>query len=75
MNKEELVMDMKVRGSLGCRDQKMVDFWILRGGNRAKEGTQPGISGKQTSVTSGICLGSYPMGFVPGEEEWSRTAG
>lgn len=36
INKEELVMDVKIKGSLGCSDQEIVEFGILRGGNRAK---------------------------------------
>ena len=34
-NKEGLVADMKVRGSLGCLDHETVEFRILRGGSRA----------------------------------------
>jgi len=35
MNKEELVADVKVGGSLGCSDREMVNFRILHGGSRA----------------------------------------
>jgi len=34
-NKEGLVEDVKVGGSLGCSDHEMVEFRILRGGSRA----------------------------------------
>ena len=34
-NKEGLVEDVKVGGRLGCSDQEMVEFRILRGGSRA----------------------------------------
>ncbi|GAB0208892.1 hypothetical protein GRJ2_003354900 [Grus japonensis] len=34
-NKEGLVGDVKVEGSLGCRDHEMVEFRILRGRSRA----------------------------------------
>ena len=36
-NKEGLVGDVKVKGSLGCSDHEMVEFRILRGGSRAKK--------------------------------------
>ncbi|GAB0179197.1 hypothetical protein GRJ2_000385000 [Grus japonensis] len=35
-NKEELVGDMKLKGSLGCSDHKMVKFKILRAARRAR---------------------------------------
>ena len=35
-NKEGLVGDVKVEGSLGCSDHEVVEFRILRGGSRAK---------------------------------------
>jgi len=34
-NKEGLVEDMKVGGSLGCSDHEIVEFRILHGGSRA----------------------------------------
>ena len=34
-NKNRLLEDVKVGGSLGCRDHEMVEFRILRGGSRA----------------------------------------
>jgi len=34
-NKEGLVEDVKVRGSLGCSDHEMVEFRILHGASRA----------------------------------------
>ena len=34
-NKEGLVGDVKVGGSLGCSDDEMVEFRILHGGGRA----------------------------------------
>ena len=34
--KEGQVEDVKIRGSLGCRDREMVNFRILRGGSRVK---------------------------------------
>jgi len=34
-NKEGMVEDVKVGGSLGCSDCEMVNFRILRGGSRA----------------------------------------
>lgn len=30
-NKKELVVDMRVKGILGCRDHQMLPFRILRG--------------------------------------------
>lgn len=35
-NKEELVRDVKVGGRLGCSVHEMVEFRVLRGGNKAK---------------------------------------
>ena len=35
-NKEGLVGDVKVKGSLGCSDHEMVEFRILRAGRRLK---------------------------------------
>ena len=35
-NKEEWVMDVKVRGSFGCSDHEMIEFRILKEGNKAK---------------------------------------
>ena len=35
MNKEGLVEDVKVEGSLGCSDHEMVEFRILCGGSGA----------------------------------------
>ena len=40
-NKEELVGNLKVRGSLGCSDHEMVEFRILREGIGQKAGSQP----------------------------------
>ncbi|GAB0177964.1 hypothetical protein GRJ2_000261700 [Grus japonensis] len=34
-NKEGLVGDVKLKGSLGCSDHEMVEFWILRAARRA----------------------------------------
>ena len=38
-NKDGLVGNVKVEGSLGCSDHKMWEFKILRGGRRAKSRT------------------------------------
>jgi len=42
--------DRYERDSLGCSDDEMVEFRILRGGSRAKPGPQPWISRKQTNL-------------------------
>lgn len=41
INKEGLVEDVKVKGSLGCRNHKIVDFRILRAGMRVKSKLTP----------------------------------
>ena len=34
-NSEELFVDVKVKGSLDCSDHEVMEFSILRGGNKA----------------------------------------
>lgn len=42
-NKEELVGDAKVKGSLGCSDHEMMLFRILRAGRRVKSKLTSGL--------------------------------
>lgn len=35
-NQEELVRDVKVKGSIGCSDHGLVEFRILRGGSKTE---------------------------------------
>lgn len=55
-NKEGLVSYVKVKGSLGCSDHKMVELSILCGQSRAKNKITLWTSGEQTSPSSHICL-------------------
>jgi len=43
-NKEVLVGDVRVGGSLGCNCCETVEFWILRGGCRAEAEPQHWVS-------------------------------
>ena len=40
-NKEELVGNVKLKGSLGCRDHEMVMFKILRAAGRSTASSLP----------------------------------
>lgn len=72
-NKEQLVTDMKAVGSLGCSDQDIVDFRILRGGNKTnKQNCYPGLQEKRLWTGQGVAWKS-PTGRGPREE--SKRAG
>lgn len=45
---EELTGVVKALGSISCSDYEVVEFRILRGGNRANTKSQPWASGEQT---------------------------
>ncbi|GAB0207190.1 hypothetical protein GRJ2_003184600 [Grus japonensis] len=66
-NKEGLVGDVKLKGSLGCSDHEMVEFRILRVARRAR-------SKLTTMASSGICLVEY-HGTKPWRAEGPKTAG
>jgi len=51
-NKEELVEDVKVGGSLSCSDHEMVNFRILRGGSRVRSRIKTLDSGELTLASS-----------------------
>ncbi|GAB0190148.1 mitochondrial enolase superfamily member 1 [Grus japonensis] len=70
-NKEGLVGDVKLKGSLGCSDHEMVEFRILRAARRAHGKL---TSGEQTLASSEICLVEY-HGTKPWKEEGPKTAG
>ncbi|GAB0187715.1 nucleoside diphosphate kinase 6 [Grus japonensis] len=77
-NKEGLVGNVKLKGSLGCNDHEMVQFQIKdldqgqQGGHTAS--SLPWTSGKQTLASSGIYLVEY-HGTKPRREEGPKTAG
>ncbi|GAB0187672.1 hypothetical protein GRJ2_001232500 [Grus japonensis] len=74
-NKEGLVGDVKLKGSLGCSDHEMVEFRILRAARRAcSKLTALDFSRADTLASSGICLVEY-HGTKPWKEEGSKTAG
>lgn len=65
--KEELVGDVKVKGSPGCSNHEMAEFAILR------EASKTWTSGEQVSACSGICPeGSYGTVGIPGGQRASR---
>ncbi|GAB0187348.1 hypothetical protein GRJ2_001200100 [Grus japonensis] len=65
-NKEGLVGNVRLKGSLGCRDHEMVQFQIKLG---QQEGhTLPWTSEEQTLASSRICLVEY-HGTKPWREE------
>jgi len=75
-NKEGLIENMKVQGSLGCSDYEMVEFRILRGASRVKiKITMLDFRRADSgALTSQICLiESY--GIRPWREEAPRKAG
>ncbi|GAB0204161.1 protein NYNRIN-like [Grus japonensis] len=61
-NKEGVVEDVKVGGSLGCGDHEMVEFRILRGRSRAEDKTlETGIPTEvENAVTSLVWAGEVP---------------
>ncbi|GAB0177908.1 hypothetical protein GRJ2_000256100 [Grus japonensis] len=73
-NKEALVGDVRLKGSLGCRDHEMVEFRILRAAGGHAASSLPWTSGEQTLGSSGICLVEY-HGTKPWKEEGPKTAG
>lgn len=57
-NRHGFVRDVKVGGSLGCRDHEMVEFkWNLVEEVRQKAGLLPWIFGEPNSTSSGTFLG------------------
>ncbi|GAB0176597.1 hypothetical protein GRJ2_000124900 [Grus japonensis] len=74
-NKERLVGNVKLKGSLGCSDHEMVEFKILRAARKARRASsQPWTSGEQTLASSGICLVEY-HGTKSWKEERPKKAG
>jgi len=59
INKEEWVMYVKVRGTLGCSEHEIVEFRNHQGGRRQKAGLQPWTSGEQTLACSGKSSGKF----------------
>ena len=59
-NKERMVEKVKVKGSLGCSDHKIVEFKILRAGRqlRSKLATLE-LQERRFLASSGICLVGY----------------
>jgi len=55
-NKEGLVGDVKVMGTLGCSDHEMAKFRNLHGGSRAISRIKTWTSGKLTLASSGTYL-------------------
>ncbi|GAB0184947.1 highly reducing polyketide synthase PKS6 [Grus japonensis] len=72
-NKERLVGNVKLKGSLGCSDHEMVEFKNLRTVRRVHI-KLPWTSGEQTLPSSGICLVEY-HGTKPWREEGPKKAG
>ena len=56
-NRDGLVEDMKVGGSLGCSDHEIVEFKMELGGRREKVGLLPWTFGERTSTSSRTYLG------------------
>jgi len=57
--KDRFVGDVKIKSSLGCSDNKMVEFGILRAGRKVKSKPLPWPSEKQALASSKICLEVY----------------
>ncbi|GAB0184462.1 hypothetical protein GRJ2_000911500 [Grus japonensis] len=70
-NKEGLVGDVKLKGSLGCSDHEMVEFKILRAARRVHSKLTTLDSREQTLA---ICLVEY-HGTKPWREEGPKKAG
>lgn len=66
-NKEDLVWDAKLGGSLGCSNHKMEEFRILR--TRKTTASSPKL--EPTWTFSETCFKKNPMGYCPGEERGS----
>ncbi|GAB0179267.1 hypothetical protein GRJ2_000392000 [Grus japonensis] len=73
-NKEGLVGNVKLKGSLGCSDHEMVQFKILRQRGGRTASSLPWTSGEQSLASSGICLVEY-HGTKPWREEGPKKAG
>ena len=74
-NKDELVGNEKVGGSLGCGDNEMVNLKILRGGSWAESRiTTLDTSREQNVAFSGTRL-EESHGIQPWRKEGSRRAG
>ncbi|GAB0209576.1 hypothetical protein GRJ2_003423300 [Grus japonensis] len=71
-NKEGLVGDVKLKGSLSCSDHWNSGSSGQRGGHTAS--SLPWTSGEQTLASSGTCLVEY-HGTKPWKEEGPKTAG
>lgn len=72
-NKEGLIGDVNVKGSLGCCDREMVEFRILRRGRRAETRSRLWTTGEHTTLFSDD-LGRVPWDKVHEEraaqESW-----
>lgn len=68
-NKEELVMDVEVRSSLGCSHHEMMELRILKGTSRAKSRT----AALDFRRSLEICL-EESHGLWPWREEKSMRA-
>ena len=72
-NKEELVGDVKVGGSLCCSDHEVVEFKILRAGNKTKAASQPwsqyGFTKGKLCLTSLIAFNDEVAGLVDDARE------
>ncbi|GAB0183659.1 nucleoside diphosphate kinase 6 [Grus japonensis] len=73
-NKEGLVGNVKVKGSLGCSDHEMVEFKILRAVRRVHSKLTTLDFRRADFGSSGICLVEY-HGRKPWREEGPKNAG
>ncbi|GAB0177161.1 nucleoside diphosphate kinase 6 [Grus japonensis] len=58
-NKDGLVGNMKLQGSLDYSDHEVVEFKILKQRGGCTASSLPWTSGEQTLASSGICLVEY----------------
>lgn len=72
-NNEDLLGDVMVKGSLGCRSHKTVEFIIQSKGRRVKRWLF-WISGEQTLPSSEICF-EESCGIMPWMEEGPEKVG
>ena len=66
-NEEELVRDVKVEGSLGCSDHRMMEFRIMR---RKIAGSQPWISGEQSLTLFPVTFSQMNWWSTDSEVDW-----
>lgn len=72
-NKEWLIDEVKVEGSLGCGDHEMVEFKILRGVIRAKSKLTTLDCRRADSTPLRICL-EESHGIRLQREEWPQKS-